>query len=145
RVRDIATIGGLMILGGLAEPAEIVVRDRPLKLSAETVRIENVRWRRVPSGRGSRRASAALVTAQCQSVELERCVLAISDGMFDPAVDTAASPLIGLAWKLVDSRDRRGGSASFRNTVFLGGDAAVHVAETVRRIEFQNCLRLAGG
>jgi serine/threonine protein kinase len=148
RVRDVAAVGDLVLAGQPGAAAEIVIRNRPLKLSAETIRLENVRLRHVAPASGASGPPAALVMVQCQTLALERCELEVADvttetGTTFDGLDHA--PRIGLGWKLVDPHDKRGGQASFRDTIVAGGDVAVFFADAVRRVEFVNCLRLAGG
>jgi serine/threonine protein kinase len=148
RVREISVVGRLAIIGGAGPGAEIIVRDRPLKLFAESVRMENVRLRRTTPVEGTSRPPAALALIHAQSLDLERCVI-LSGGASSDRTDggDAASENtgLGLAWKLVDPLDHQGGVARVTNTIVAGGDTALFVASPIRRVEFINCLRLGGG
>lgn len=148
RVREISVVGRLAIIGEPGSGAEIIVRDRPLKVFAESVRLENVRLRRAAPVEGASRAPAALALIHAQSLELERCVVLGGGSVFDRTggVDSAGGNAgLGLAWKLVDPLDHQGGVGRVTNTIVAGGDAALFVASPIRRIEFINCLRLGGG
>lgn len=136
RVRDIAAVGGLTLLAASGVTPEILIHDRPLKISAETVRLVGLRFRR--STLETVRPPAALVMTEAQTLEVERCVVQVSE-------IGGESSGIGLAWRLIDPRDPQGGRAAIRDTIFLGGDTALFFADAARRVEIFDCLRLSGG
>jgi hypothetical protein len=148
RAREIAVVGRLAIIGEAGAGAEILVRDKPLKLLAESLRMENIRLRRAAPTERTSRPPAALALIHAQSLDLDRCVIlnaGDSPERLDGAASTATSTALGLAWKLIDPLDHQGGVARLANSVATGGDAALFVASPIRRVEFVNCLRLAGG
>jgi hypothetical protein len=148
RARTIAAVGALTIVAEGPTFAEIVIRNTPLQLTAETVRIENVHLRHETKTSSRGRPRPALVLVQAQTLQLERCLLMVSElpPVSEKPVDVAPPTKgIGLGWKLVDGRDPQGGVATFRNTILVGGDCGIEFSDPVRRIEFSNCLRLTGG
>lgn len=146
--REITTVGVLTIVAEGPTPSEIVIRDEPLQLTAEAVRIENVQMRHEAETSARGKPRPALVLVQAQKLQLERCVLLISELSTTSARPVGTHPSaagIGLGWKLVDIRDPQGGVLALRNTVLVGGDCAIEINDPVRRIEFVNCLRMTGG
>jgi eukaryotic-like serine/threonine-protein kinase len=149
RARGITTIGSLTIVTEGPIPAEILIGDTPLDLTAETVRIENIQLRHATKAFASSGEIPPLLQVQTQSLQLERTVLIISElpSARADAINPRERPLtgIGLDWKLVDPRDPQGGMASIRNCLLIGGACALRIGEPVRHVEFTNCLRLTGG
>lgn len=147
--RDVNVVGTLTILGDETGAApQIVVIDRPLRLSAESVRIRNVVIRLSPAADDQSRRLPALVLVQAQTLDVERCAIHVSAGPESETAENSAdleSRRTGLGWKLLAPRDPQGGRATLRDTIFVGGDAALYVSDAVSRLEFVNCLRLGGG
>src|SRR4029079_1774968 len=111
---------------------EIVIGDVPLQLTAETVRIENVQLRHAEKTSARTRPRPTLVLVQAQTLQIERCLLIVTELPPVPEKPVAVAPprtVIGVAWRLVDPRDPQGGVAAFRNSILVGGDCGIEFSD----------------
>lgn len=165
RATDLSHVGSLVIRGIGNKPAEILVTDQPLRVSAQTLILENVTFRHSPSpperkgpGRTGRPedgrpspTSPALLTVQAQDLTVRNCLFRAAP--FAPQARSSEEPdrppappgPSGLVWTPLDPRDRTGRTISLHNTVFLGTPSAVVCTEAPLQVHGSNCLLLGGG
>jgi serine/threonine protein kinase len=135
--REFSVVGPLTITADAGVEATIVC-DEPFKIQCESLKLENLRFRRVDTG-----GQGALAVVRSLDVEVERC-------LFDLRVeskkhsDQSPSRLLGLAWKSLDPVDRSGGRISLRNSLFVGGTSQLYFADAPSRWSIENCLSLHG-
>lgn len=152
QVADISVVGKLLIRGTPANRPEILVQATPLQIWAESVRLENVHLRidgSVPGSSADRRPTAQLLV-QAQSLSMEHCTVhGVPTSQIDASglsfVPGTPEETMGVAWKMLDARDRRGRECSFRNVTFIGRGAAVHCASLPGKLQFENCLKIGPG
>ena len=151
RASDLTVVGELSIVGSDAATPHIVIGDQPFKLCAETVRLKNVRIVTAIQAGAKSLNLRALVRVEAQSLSLEGCV-------FDSGGSVASSPAREgqpifapptgpalIAWKLLDTGDHRGGTATIRNTLLLGDGPALYLAHAVRQVSCDNVLKVGPG
>lgn len=148
RVSDISAVGDLTIVGDGNVPSQIVIDAKPLKLWAESVKLQNVQVA-VRGGTAPLTSKLnALVLVQTQSLSIEGCVFdSGAKGAFaasDLSSKTSAPPTgpALVAWKLVDATEKRGATATIRNTLLLGDGPGLYLAHAVRQVEFENVFKL---
>lgn len=149
RAADISVVGPLQLIGEVGAPAVILVRGTPLKLWAETVRLENVQIRLEKSGETAKPISA-LVLVTAQNLEVERCALVVADSgaLAKSSRTSEPSRPIGpaaVAWKLLDPRDAHGGTGQIRHTAILGDGPGVHLASPVKKLDCLGTLKIGPG
>lgn len=134
-VAQIVLPGGVVIRGVADGPSEIVVGDAPLKISAEQVRLENVRLRQIPPAGG--RAPRSLLLVQTQMLTLSQCTL---ETILHPEEASAC-----LTWKPLDRRDPTGGVLRISDTAFFGDGPALVCLDAPRRMDVTNGLKVGDG
>ncbi len=151
RASDLTVVGELSVVGADTATPDIVIGDQPFKLCAETVRLKNVRI--VTPVQPAARSSnlRALVRVEAQSLSIEECVFD-SGGSFAVVPAKSSQPLFApptgpalIAWKLLDTGDHRGGTATIRNAVLLGDGPALYLAHAVRQVSCENVLKVGPG
>ncbi|MFN0051376.1 MAG: serine/threonine protein kinase [Planctomycetales bacterium] len=145
RAHDLTAVGRLTIRGPEGAPARIVVEGKPWRLAAEALRLESLQ---IEAGHPSEPGLPALVQIQAQRLELRSCILHDIAGDDVSQVIDSATPRAqrtAIAWELLDAKDPQGGVAAVRDSLFLGGDAALTAHDSASRVDFQNCLKLWGG
>jgi serine/threonine-protein kinase len=148
---DHSVVGPLTISGDKDEPPQIVISDRPLKLWAESVTLKNVRIVVDPGTALRPPKLNALLLVQSQGLSIDGCLFntggvpesAESDSSL--SVTAPATGPAAIAWKLLDPQEQRGGTARVERTVLLGSGPALYLAHPMRRVEFDNVLKLGTG
>lgn len=144
---DIAAVGPLVIRGSPTAPAEIIVGEKPLKIWAESVRLEHVRLRTEIPSRAA--GLAALLIVESQSLEIVECEFRsrcqIVDGSTgEQATDKTTGPA-AIAWKTLGPRDPDSGKFTIRETVIIGDGPALYLASPARLISASHCLKIGRG
>lgn len=151
RASDLTVVGELSIVGGDTATPHIVIGDQPFRLCAEMVRLKNVRIVTPiqPAARSSN--LRALVRVEAQGLSIEECLFD-SGGSIGTATANASQPIFApptgpalIAWKLLDTGDHRGGTATIRNAVLLGDGPALYLAHAVRQVNCENVLKVGPG
>lgn len=146
-IRPISAVGPLVIRGTAGEPSEIVIDSAPLKISAESIRLENVRLRNIASETGHTSAGS-LVLLQTDRLDVSRCEFhthaldSLPSETITPAARLSIKP-IALAWRNLGTS--AGGMIRLRDTQFVGVGTALHMASAPQSLQTKNCLRLGGG
>ena len=156
RVAKIEAAGALVIVGTNQRPAEIVIDDVPLRISADQLTLENVQFRCVnASGRTEmlqRQRRPALLEIDSQNLTLRGCsfrTTADNDKVGTP--DSVPQPgrssqqLAAIDWKVIEPNDPSGGRAVLLNTVFADVHSAIRLSTMPRAIHVTNCLKLGAG
>ena len=144
----VIAVGPLAIVGDADNLPQIVIEDRPLKLWAEEVTLRNVRISLPPANRSARLNALVLIHAQGLSVEgcaFDGGVPRVLETERIPSENTPPAGPALLAWRLLDPRDGRGGSASIRRTLLVGTGPGLYLAHAVRKVVFDNVLKLGTG
>ncbi len=148
---DVSAVGALTIVGDIDHPPQVVIADRPLKLWAESVTLKNVRIVVNPGTSPQPPKLNALVLVQSQGLSIEGCVFDAGVVPHRPEPDSSHSPTApatgpaAIAWKLLDPQELRGGTARLENTVLVGSGPALYLAHAMRRVEFDNVLKIGTG
>lgn len=135
---DIAGSGHLHIVGDAAHPAEILIADRALSLSAQRVELTHVRFTRQPSANSP---ASSLLIAECQQLE-------VAHVRFDQVGDDSPPTRrrgAALAWRLQESRSRRETQVVLRDVVFSGAKPAVYLDSPPSRFAAENVLKVGHG
>mgnify|MGYP002622917316 CR=1 FL=1 len=145
-VRQISAVGPLVVRGTANVPAEIVVENAPLVISAEAVRLENIRLRYAGANENSS-APGSLALVQADRLDVVGCEfqtheLSTTPAPVTPAARLAAKP-IGVAWRNLGTQP--GGTVRLQDTRFRGASTALHLASAPQRLLAQNCVRLGPG
>ena len=89
--------------------------------------------------------------SESQSLSIEECVFD-SGGSLVVAPAKSSQPIFApptgpalIAWKLLDTGDHRGGTATIRNAVLLGDGPALYLAHAVRQVSCENVLKVGPG
>ncbi len=151
RASEINAVGRLTIEGTLQARPLIVIDERPLNLWAESVILKNLRIRFAAGRSVPAPKLNALVLVHAQTLAVDGCV--VDDGTIGGLAEAsspnmATAPASGpalIAWKLVEVGDQRGGTATIRNTQFVGAGPALYLAHAMPRVEFDNVLKLGAG
>ncbi|MEX0716248.1 MAG: serine/threonine-protein kinase [Planctomycetaceae bacterium] len=160
---EVSVVGALSIRGARGRTPEIVVTDRPLELWAESVTLDNVHLSHVRPRAGANDdelSSAASAHAAPQSLVVVRALdLAVAGCSFRDAssgamrdAPSAANARIdptrtAILWIGLDPRNAARTRIRVKNTVFAtySDGAAVGLATSPGRIDFENCLATGGG
>jgi hypothetical protein len=149
---DLTVVGALSVLGDEEATAQIVIGDQPFTVCAETVSLKNVRIvTEAAAGRPRASHLRTLVRVEAQSLAIDGCLF--DSGGSNAALPADTSPPIFapptgpalIAWKLLDKRDQRGGTATIRNAVLLGDGPALYLAHAVRHVSCENVLKVGPG
>lgn len=132
--------GPLQLIGAPNVCPEILVRDEPLRLTSETLRIQNVHFRRDTAWPTSRPLKS-LVVAQAQQIEIHDATWDLGD---PPPRRRNEAPPFGIAWRVIEPLDVAAGQMRLRNTVFRGVGTAIYASDAARKIDVQNSLRIGG-
>lgn len=153
---DISAVGPLTIKAAPGTSPVILVRGQPLRVWAESLRLEQVQFR-FKSEDASEPIPAALLLINAQTLDLNGCSFvavtpAVSSSrdriqLVKGATESEPTPTAPtlLGWKLLDARDPRGGVATIRNALFSGTGTAVHMASPIRKLTCDNCLKTGSG
>ena len=153
---DISAVGSLTIKAAAGNSPVILVRRQPLRVWAESLRLEQIQFR-FKSEDPSEPIPAALLLVNAQTLDLNGCSfvaatpaadssrekIQLVKGAREPEQPPTAPTLLG--WKLLDVRDPRGGVANLRNSLFSGAGTAVHLASQIRQLTCDNCLKSGSG
>lgn len=140
---EINAVGPLVIRGRAEAPAEIIVADRSLLITAESLRLEHVRLKAAPEMTSA--SSSALLVVKAQTLEIEGCVFQSSPTESLAVSASAKSSPAAIAWRVLDIAMPTGGNATIRNSLHFGGGPLFYLASSARRIELANCLKIGGG
>lgn len=141
-VADVRFAGHLRIVGVDGLVPEIVVRDQPLRLAAETVQLESVRLRFDSPLRQVEQADA-LVMVQSQQLTIKRC--SIDTGLHRIRGNTKVDPAIGIAWKLFDPLVAKAGQFRVVDCQFTGHGTGLFAHASARQVMFDNLLQVGKG
>ncbi len=142
-VADVRFAGHLRIQGADGVLPEIVVRDEPLRLAAETVQLENVRIRFDSPLRQFEQADG-LVLVHAQQLTIKHCI--IETGLGRPrGRDATVSPATGVGWKLFDPLAADAGQLRVSDCQFTGGGPAVFANGAARNVVLENLLHRGTG
>lgn len=142
-IAEIRFAGHLRIQGAEGVLPEIVVRDEPLRLAAETVQLENVRLRFESPLRQLEQADG-LVMVHSQQFTMKRCV--IDTGLGRPRGPAATMiPATGIGWKLFDPLAADAGRLHVTDCVFQGSGPAIFANGSARNAVLENLLHLGTG
>jgi serine/threonine protein kinase len=145
RASEITVVGPLTIVGD--EASSIIVADRPLKICAESVRVENVTIRAASGALAHPPRLNVLILVQAQELSIEHCVFDSGESgpteSVEPATRSSGPALV--AWKLLDQADPRGGSAAIRNSSLFGDGPAIYLAHAVQQLDCDNVLKVGPG
>jgi serine/threonine protein kinase len=151
RATDLTLVGALSIVGDDTTVAHIVIGDQPFKLCAESVRLKNVRFVTGNTTPGRSENLRALIHVTSQILAIEGChfdsggTVAASPVRAAPAVFAPSTGPALMAWRLLDTSDQRGGTATIRNSVLLGDGPALYLAHAVRKVTCDNVLKVGPG
>jgi hypothetical protein len=146
---EIAAVGTLTLRGTGSDVATVLIGDKPLKLWAEAVVLDNVAFARVRPATDSSATPSALVLIETQSLTVRNCrfethtldaVRGAAEGDAEASVDTVA-----IAWKILDRQRPSAGQVHLEDTVFLGTRPAIFLAGLPRQVQCRNCLKLGAG
>lgn len=133
-------VGDLTIRGTTAEPAVIVVVDRPLEVVCRKFSLKNVLLSQKTTGEGelaSRRApDSPLLAVRSQDVTIDGCRF---------STRTRRGPrdkFPAVVWSAVAARDPDAGRIRLSNTVFCNSGPGVICQSPPGRLEADNCLKL---
>lgn len=132
--------GPIQMIGASHVCPEILVRDEPLRITCETLRIQNVHFRRDTAWPTSKPLKSLLV-AQTQQIEIHDATWDLGD---PPPRRREESPPFGVAWRVIEPLDVAAGQMRLRNAVFRGVGTAIYSSEAARTINVQNSLRIGG-
>lgn len=142
-VAEIRFAGHLRIQGTDGLHPEIVVRDQPLRLAAETVQLENVRLRFDSPLRQIEQADA-LVMVQSQQLTIKRC--SIDTGLQRTRGSAAkVEPATGVAWKLFDPLAAKAGQLRAIDCVCSGHGTSLYAHQSARHVILENVLQTGAG
>ncbi len=141
-VADVRFAGNLRITGADGINPEIVVRDQPLRLAAETVQLENVRIRFDSPLRQIEQADA-LVMVQSQQLTIKRCD--IDTGLHRLRGNAQVDPATGIAWKLFDPLVAKAGQLRVVDCRFTGHGTGLFAHGSARQVTFDNLLQMGTG
>jgi serine/threonine protein kinase len=139
----------IMLRGTGSEPAVVLVDPAvPLKLSASSVRLENIAFVVDASADTPDFNRRFAVGVYAQELHVSRCVFrGPCESIDTPGGVSAANPRRGtlLAWSLVDKRDATAGRATLEHSLFVNDGPALHVNFAARQVRFDNVLRIGSG
>lgn len=147
---DLSVVGALEIRGLPGVRPQIRISNRPLKISAEQVRLKNVEF--VKDDRSSKGAGrwpvGALVLVQADQLEIYDCKFETHPlAEYAEEDSSVAARLnqkpIGVGWRNLGTAP--GGAVTVRDTVFVGAGSALHLSSIPRVVQMDNCLRLGRG
>ncbi len=141
-VADVRFAGHLRIQGIDGLIPEIVVRDQPLRLAAETVQLDNVRLRFDSPLRQIEQADA-LVMVQSQQLTIKRCD--IDTGLQRIRGSTKVDPATGIAWKLFDPLVAKAGQLRVTDCTFTGHGTGLFAHASARQVTLENLLQIGAG
>ncbi len=130
-------VGDLLIRGRTAQPATILVDDRPLELGCRKLSLEYVI---VQSAATS--SSPALVQVRSQELAIRDCAFVAPGHAEEPGHGETGATVV---WTAAPARDPDAGRIRLTNTVFATSRTALRCASPPSRIELENCLKLGGG
>lgn len=139
---EVSFIGLLVIRGGEGIRPVILIEDRPLKVSAQRLILDNVELRRaeptsgaLPAPQPGTRSGGAppLVQADVQELAMRRLRLESGPATGDPAV----------VWTLLDPEAATPRRGIFEQCVFAGGGVRIHGLPS--HAQFDNVLIYGGG
>jgi hypothetical protein len=139
---ELAAIGRLTLRGTGATVATVLIADKPLRLWAEEVVLDNVTFARAADSTAEPRA---LVLVETQNLVVSNCrfethsLEAVRDAK-SPASDTVA-----IAWNVLDRLQTSAAQVHLEDSVFVGTRSAVFLKGLPRQLQCQNCLKLGGG
>ncbi len=120
--------------------AEIVIRDEPLRISAESVILEHVRLRYDHSWRRDH-AAPGLAWIQSQQCALQRSVI---DTGAERRRSNGGPDAPGINWRVIDSLSAGAGRVTVSDTLFLGRGTGFAVLPGARHVQFKNVAQLGG-
>lgn len=151
RASDITAVGALTIEGDPAARPLIVIDSRSFRIWAESVKLKNLRISLAAGRSPDSPKLSALLLVHAQTIGLDGCIVE-SGPIGESAESSHAGPPTAppsgpalIAWKLLDSADQRGGTATIRNTRFAGDGPALYLAQAMPRVDFDNVLKLGPG
>ncbi len=120
--------------------AEIVIRDEPLRISAESVMLEQVRLRYDHSWRRDH-AAPGLAWIQSQQFALQRSVI---DTGAERRRSNGGPEAPGINWRVIDSLSAGAGQVTVGDTLFLGRGTGLAVLPGARQVQLKNVAQLGG-
>lgn len=135
---EIAFAGHLTIRGDAGAWPEVVIADKPFKVWAQEITLENVSFRRHDSAGEQAQETAALVLIESQSLDALGC-------SFHLGPNANASPRFAIAWKPLDERDPSAGRLKLENCVLTGEGTGLFCARPPRAVSLANTLKLGSG
>jgi hypothetical protein len=135
---EIAAVGTLTIRCAAAGQAVIVVRDRPLRIWAERVALDNVQIRSAGAegvSSPATPASDALLVVDAQEIAMRRCTFLSDDDTRRPAV----------AWSALDPESAAPQRLLVRDSVFRGDGVALCIAAPATLLDVENVLKTGRG
>ena len=134
---EIATRGSLVLRGGGPGPTRIVITDRPLRLWADEITLENIEFDVQPIGSVGGSPPAALLV-ETQALTVNGCRFEGIAAADSP--NATVSPTVAIGWRLIDRADPTAGRIVLSNTVLRNLRDGLHLADAPRQLTVRNVL-----
>jgi hypothetical protein len=128
---EIAAVGPLRICGAPGVRPMVLISDKPLRIWAEQLILENIEIRRDAAKADE---SVPLVIVDAQALGVKQCTFASGE-----------SPSAALVWSPLDDASSAPQRVLLSEALFLGGGAALEARSTPGSVEVENVLKQGPG
>lgn len=135
-VAELSAVNQLLLKGETKVKPVLIVRDRPLKIWADLVMLENIEFRYAAPDDPAAAKPDALVMVQSQSLVLQQCHF--ESGSVSTETSQKKPPSYCVGWKQIDPINQVSSQIHLKNCMFIGASSSLFLAKAVPVIRVHN-------